>query len=67
MGGLKALLIIGCCLALTTFVVGAILSLAPYVLALVVLLAIARMLVRGSGCKDEAHSPSGPGQVTKAR
>lgn len=57
MGGLKVLLILGLIWVVIAFAVTALITLAPYVLAVVIMLAIARMLVRQFGRKDETHSP----------
>lgn len=58
MGGIKVLLVAVLVVAGIVTAISAIIFLAPYILALIGLLAIARMLVRHSDCKDETHSPS---------
>jgi hypothetical protein len=61
MGDLKVVLVFGVLMAVIALGVTAIIYLAPYILALVILLAIARMLVRLSGrqtVRDETHSPA---------
>lgn len=65
MGGTKVLLVMGIVVVGIVYAISAIITLVPYILALIVMLAIARMLIRLSGRsqpvsaeKDETHSPA---------